>query len=411
MILQVKEMEAAEEENLARFRSDEDSINFRPSPNFKHMKKYLKVHKLDEAMSETNSSSSEENTALLVQNKPEKVNKVSSTAQPPLPPNPPPPDTPTSTVHDMIVTVKQEIDDEYISSTAEMSPGLEHTDKLKATAATIKVDHTEEKPGVTMCRNFARGTCKKGTACIFAHQLILSQLPGVYTFCRNFQNSVCSFPKCKFVHATVFEKEHFFRTGYLPPHALAHLKEATVQQAPPPLPQPEEGPAVLPPVYSGAVPGPSIPCVPPALVQYGAESVAEPEGPNIFNPIPTVTSTVTSPKRVWSEIDEVNSSTGALDSGEPLAKKCKTCDSNELREQMMRAKIENMIRVNKEIAQKIASLKKKNALRAALFRVFLTGDGSNGDKENLSNNTSEWSSVLEMMLRRMKSGMPPDSTS
>ncbi|KAJ8737852.1 hypothetical protein PYW08_000447 [Mythimna loreyi] len=403
MILKTKEMEAAEEENQARFRSDEDSINFRPSPNFKHMKKYLKVHKLDEAMmNETNSSSSEENTSVFVHNKLEKVNNkipVSSAAQPPLPPNPPPPDTPP-----LIVKVKQEIEDEY-TDTTETTP---------TNAATIKVDHSEEKPGVTMCRNFARGTCKKGAACIFAHELILSQLPGVYTFCRNFQNSVCSFPKCKFVHATVFEKEHFFRTGYLPPHALAHLKESTAPpQAPPPLPQSEEAPAVLPPVYTTAAPVPSIPCV-PSLVQYSTETGMEQGAPTIFNPIQSVASVIaTSPKRAWTDIDEVNSATGVLDSGESLAKKCKNCDSNELREQLMKAKVESCTRANKELAQKIALLKKKNSLRASLFRIIFAADGSHitGDKElNLLNNNNDWTSVLDMMLRKVESVLPPDAS-
>ena len=184
-------------------------------------------------MIEANSSIVEPN-ASLGHNQLEKVNNTlgaTAKAQPPLPPNPPPPDSPP-----MIINLKQEIeDDDYKGSTStEISSDFSQSEEIKATAAVIKTDNSEEKPGVTMCRNFARGTCKKGAACIFAHELILSQLPGVYTFCRNFQNSVCSFPKCKFVHATVFEKEHFFRTGYLPPHTLAHLKETTVVQQPPP---------------------------------------------------------------------------------------------------------------------------------------------------------------------------------
>ncbi|KAJ8737853.1 hypothetical protein PYW08_000448 [Mythimna loreyi] len=399
-------MQGAEEENQAKSRSDEELANFRPSPNFKH-KKYLRS-KFEEAMMvEANSSQSG-------QNKLEEVNKVVE-AQPPLPPNPPPPDTPP-----MILNVKQEVEDEeYTCSTTEKSSDLEHLEEVKAAAATIKVDYSEEKPGVTMCRNFARGTCKKGAACIFAHELILSQLPGVYTFCRNFQNSVCSFPKCKFVHATVFEKEHFFRTGYLPPHALAHLKESTAPpQAPPPLPQSEEVTAGLPPVYPNATPTTSIPCVPPAVVQYSAEPVAEPSDPNIFNPLQSATSTITtSPKRAWSELDEVNSATGVLDSGESLAKKCKNCDSNELREQLMKAKVESCARANKERAQKIALLKKKNSLRASLIRIIFSTDGShiNGDKalafHLLNNNSSnDWTSVLDQMLRKVESVMPPDAS-
>ncbi|KAJ8736942.1 hypothetical protein PYW07_000213 [Mythimna separata] len=394
-------MQGAEEENSSKSRSDEELLNHRPSPNFKH-KKYLRS-KFEEAMMvEANSTST-------CHNKLEKVNKVVE-AQPPLPPNPPPPDTPP-----MITNVKQEVeDDEYTCSTTETSSDLEHLEEIK-TAATIKVDHSEEKPGVTMCRNFARGTCKKGTACIFAHELILSQLPGVYTFCRNFQNSVCSFPKCKFVHATVFEKEHFFRTGYLPPHALAHLKEASVQQAPPPLPQPEDATAGLPPVYSNATPNPALPCVPPTVVQYNGEPVSQPSDPNIFSPLLSGTDAITSPKRAWSEIDEVNSSTGVLDSGEPLAKKCKKCHSTELREQLIKAQVETVVRHNKEIANKIEVLNKKNEVRASLIQAFYSTDGLRltGDKE-LSllspNSKNDWTSMLHQILRKMESGMPPDAS-
>lgn len=162
-----------------------------------------------------------------------------SNVQPPLPPNPPPPGTPP-----MIINLKKEIvDDEYQSNDPKSQEYINTEELIKTT---IKTDQETDEPKVIMCRNFVRGTCKKGAACIFAHKLILSQLPGVYTFCRNFQNSVCSFPKCKFVHATVFEKEHFFRSGYLPPHTLAHLKESAAPHLDPTTPQTEGKKSIYP---------------------------------------------------------------------------------------------------------------------------------------------------------------------
>ncbi|KAH9634775.1 hypothetical protein HF086_012641, partial [Spodoptera exigua] len=257
-------MQGTEEEAQAKSRNDEDSINFRPSPNFKHMKKYLKSKFEESNQMSEQSSPTEVTNATMRTNNQEEV-KSNANVQPPLPPNPPPPDTPP-----MIINLKQEIvDDEYQNNDTKSQEFIQ-TDELKTT---IKTDQSEtaEEPKVIMCRNFVRGTCKKGAACIFAHKLILSQLPEVYTFCRNFQNSACTFPKCKFVHATVFEKEYFFRSGYLPPHTLAHLKENTAPQ-PVPSPQTEEAPGIAPanvyPLGLAPPPPPSKPCVVPTHLNY-----------------------------------------------------------------------------------------------------------------------------------------------
>ncbi|XP_028170365.1 zinc finger CCCH domain-containing protein 10-like isoform X1 [Ostrinia furnacalis] len=79
-----------------------------------------------------------------------------------------------------------------------------------------------------MCKDWVRGTCARGAACIYAHELDKDQLKGVYRFCRDFENDRCERQVCYFVHATTFEKEHFFRTAFLPPHALHHLKTAVI---------------------------------------------------------------------------------------------------------------------------------------------------------------------------------------
>ncbi|XP_045783690.1 zinc finger CCCH domain-containing protein 10-like [Maniola jurtina] len=101
----------------------------------------------------------------------------------------------------------------------------------------------EETPtDQTICRDFIRGNCKRERNCKYAHKHDLSQLEGVYTFCRNFQNSVCTFANCKYVHATVFEEQNFYRTGVLRAHALHHKVNDMLQPPPPPPPPPPEDP-------------------------------------------------------------------------------------------------------------------------------------------------------------------------
>lgn len=135
----------------------------------------------------------------------------SSEIKPPLPLYPPPD-----------IQIKQESpDDSYetqLETMTEQNTQDNKNDKVEG----------EEKE-VIMCKNFFRGACNRGGSCIFAHKVILSQLKEVYRFCNDFQNSKCTRPKCRFVHATVFEKEHFLRTGYLPSHALEHIKETNKQ--------------------------------------------------------------------------------------------------------------------------------------------------------------------------------------
>ncbi|XP_026739720.1 zinc finger CCCH domain-containing protein 10-like isoform X2 [Trichoplusia ni] len=366
-------MQGSEPEKKSKSRSDEDSINFRPSPNFKHMRKYLKS-KFEEAKEMANPSASNGTPDSTVRHdQREEVNKSTApVVQPPLPPNPPPPESPP------IINLKKEIeDDEY--GTTESNGEFNHAESLLAES--IKTDQSEvaDKPEVTMCRNFARGTCKKGTACKFAHELILSQLPGVYTFCRNFQNSVCTYPKCKFVHATVFEKEHFFRTGYLPPHTLAHLKETNVLQPPPPPPPPEETATDVSQVFANGPPPQTMPCITPGpvLTCAPAPSLEITGDTNIFR---TGVTSSSSPKREWSDSDDFSSSPRDIDSSEPLAKKCKSCDNNEFRYQYNKFKVEKMMRSTEDMNNKIAALNKKSSrLYTVLVTLFKpTPSGNNG---------------------------------
>lgn len=150
--------------------------------------------------------------------------------QPPLPLDPPPPDSPVY----LNVQVKQEIEDTNYQSGCERSPELVNQEPQSNGDTNTAQEKSPEKKKI--CRDYIRGTCIRPT-CRYAHKYDVSQLEGVYTFCRKYQNSVCTYANCKYVHADVFEERHFYRTGILPPHALAHHKQ--VLQPPPPPPPPE----------------------------------------------------------------------------------------------------------------------------------------------------------------------------
>lgn len=186
-------------------------------------------------MENQNSSNEVPNSPSLSHDEQDKVNSSNNSTQvvqPQLPPNPSPESLP-------LINLNKNIIDDGNSST-DNAPDLKQSN-MAITVTNMKTNESEapKKPKVIMCRDYSRGTCRKGASCRFAHKLILSQLPGVYTFCRNFQNAVCTLPKCKYVHATIFEEQHFYRTGHLSPHTLSHLKKRNAQQQPPPLPPPK----------------------------------------------------------------------------------------------------------------------------------------------------------------------------
>lgn len=239
-------------DNCRRLGVDEQSIRFQPSPNFKNMKKFFKS-KIENSESSSQSppnGSLEQTTPNHSLDSPprtlqqmERLSPVKQIVQPPLPLEPPPPDSPPI----IPVPVKEEIiDDEYqenghespnlSTSQADTSPRLSFD---RNSAEPENTPLTTDRPKKTICRDFIRGTCSRAGTCKFAHQCDLSQLSGVYTFCRNYQNAVCTFPHCRYVHATVFQEQEFYRTGILPPQALNHLKKPFYMLPPPPPPPPE----------------------------------------------------------------------------------------------------------------------------------------------------------------------------
>lgn len=75
-----------------------------------------------------------------------------------------------------------------------------------------------------VCRNFLRGSCQRGMACVYRHLQpgeVVSLISSGHdlcrtTFCRDFQKLSCRRPNCKLIHASQDEEEHFRRTGRLP---------------------------------------------------------------------------------------------------------------------------------------------------------------------------------------------------
>ncbi|XP_062532112.1 uncharacterized protein LOC101738733 isoform X2 [Bombyx mori] len=355
---------------------DEDSVNFRPSPNFRLMKKYLKYKIGEESHSPQYHGVAEISEAeAMKRKKHEQTEKV----HPPLPNRPPlPPPEP------LLANFKKEINDD------EETPSI---------TINIKKDPTEnyEKPNdveETMCRNFVRNTCNRGASCRYLHKIIHSQLKGVYKFCIDFENKKCTRAECSYAHATVHEKEHFFRTGYLPPNTLSHIKKKTVL----PPAKTKETSSELSANYTGTTYPHSTTSVPmytnasnismmqnpyekqwpemedkssPEMAYYSGHPSyphststgypnAPPNTPIVQNPYATVMSPT---KRQWTEMEEpVSQPTHEYAEYAEMAgsKKCRNCDVNEFRFQHNKNKIMKMIKDTDDLNHRVGQITKKN---------------------------------------------------
>ncbi|XP_063546725.1 uncharacterized protein LOC134754360 [Cydia strobilella] len=274
-------------------------------------------------------------------------------AQPPLPLEPPP-----TTPIDFSLPHKQEIEDHgYQSRLRSPTLNLHETSEVSSLSLPTDYDTSQVeasvKPEKTMCRDYIRGTCSRAGTCVYAHELILSQLPGVYTFCKNFQNTGCTFPYCKYVHASIFEEQRFYRTGEI---ALAHHKKPppapmpTVLAPPPPPPPEEPAPVPLPvgvPMFANPPPVlvPTVPSVEKPLISCVPPANLEPRTMDDFMIAP--------PPR---DLDH-------------KAKKCKNCDTMEFRLQFNKDKAENMRQSTVELKNKVARLSRKSQ---TLYTVLLS---------------------------------------
>ncbi|XP_063547636.1 formin-binding protein 4-like [Cydia strobilella] len=394
-------------ENCRRLGVDEQFIKFRPSPNFKNMKKFLK-YKIDcsesSSQSPPNGNCEQPNTSesppsnSQPMEKEEQPSPVKPVVHPPLPLEPPPPDK----LPVMPVPIKNEfIENDYPDqesgqespnlstaelSTAELSTAELSTAELSTaelSTAELSAAETEESslrlneehdsqaaetPKVTVCRDFIRGTCVR-VGCRYAHQRDLSQLMGVYTFCRNYQNKVCTLPLCKYVHASVFEEQEFYRTGVLPPRAQYHLKKPFYMlppPPPPPLPEVNSSPPCTPEVLNAVAlrrnpsEKPLISCVPVSKLE------SKPAENDFRHMIQAITSPL---KRDWNSIDPFTSPPRDLDHKQLFTKKCKHCDSTDIRLQYNKEKLEAIEKTSKELKMKSKLLTQKSQ---NLITILLT---------------------------------------
>lgn len=84
-----------------------------------------------------------------------------------------------------------------------------------------------DKSPSRVCRDFLRNVCHRGKRCKYLHERIGDNLTEEYTFCHDYQNGMCNWPGCKFLHCTENEEKHFRTTGELPTHIITRLKNNT----------------------------------------------------------------------------------------------------------------------------------------------------------------------------------------
>ncbi|XP_034195663.2 zinc finger CCCH domain-containing protein 10 isoform X2 [Osmia lignaria lignaria] len=75
-----------------------------------------------------------------------------------------------------------------------------------------------------VCRDFLRNVCHRGKRCKYLHERSEDDPVEEYTFCHDFQNGMCNWPGCKFLHCTEGEEKRFRATGELPAHIMTRLK-------------------------------------------------------------------------------------------------------------------------------------------------------------------------------------------
>ncbi|XP_039763744.1 uncharacterized protein LOC120636360 isoform X2 [Pararge aegeria] len=345
---------------------DEHIIKFKSSPNFKNMKKFIKSRSETTVVGSKAVAKShhipQKTVGNMDSNQYQRADCHKTEVQPPLPLEPPPPDILLESIK-----VKQEIVDlDYEipqkSPLTDDHESSEHTDNTNVHQSKI-------------CRDFIRGTCKREGTCKYAHKYDLTQLEGVYTFCRKFQNSVCTFTNCKYVHATIFEEQHFYRTGMLPPHALQHRANNMMQLPPPPPPHDtfmpnfrinfsHPPPPLRPPnQLEKAILAPPPPICTMETVRYSGDHKHL-----------ITTGHIKGIKREWSNSDTRQPFAAPpcdLVYNERLSKKCKHCDIMEFRLDHNLKKLYEMRDSKNMLMKKTETLEKQSAkLRSILKKIL-----------------------------------------
>ncbi|XP_034839158.1 uncharacterized protein [Maniola hyperantus] len=395
----------ADTDSCKRVGVEEHLIKFKPSPNFKNMKKFIK------SRSETTIMGAPAPPALGAPDPPPPPNLgrmevhhmlrpdwQRPEVQPPLPLDPPPPDyIPNLQVKQEIVDTEYEANN---SSLRQEGQELNPTDQ--------NVDHSNE-----ICRDFIRGTCKREGTCKYAHKHDLSQLEGVYTFCRKFQNSVCTFAHCKYVHATVFEEQHFYRTGVLPAHVLQQKMNNMLQPPPPPPPEDPVQPFNMdftnpPPPLRNELEKPMISCIPASSMASSMEAPSYMG--EIHNQMPLPTQSTSPLKRDWNTMETFAAPPCELAYTEPVSKKCKHCDIMDFRLDHNKNKLKKMLHSKEQLSKKTALLDKQSEkLRSLISELLRPTISSKAQSHNLNGLGGDKDSTAQSVLEQLNSFLSANS--
>ena len=91
-----------------------------------------------------------------------------------------------------------------------------------------KDNHSEEKKGDNVCRDFLRNVCRRGDRCKFSHpggdtggegggEGGGAKLQDKMEFCHDFQNNRCNRSQCRFIHCPADVETEFNKSGMHPP--------------------------------------------------------------------------------------------------------------------------------------------------------------------------------------------------
>ncbi|KAK0083129.1 hypothetical protein PV325_009299 [Microctonus aethiopoides] len=86
------------------------------------------------------------------------------------------------------------------------------------------LNSTSDSGSSRVCRDFLRNVCHRGKRCKYLHERSNDNPIEEYTFCHDFQNGMCNWPGCRFLHCTENEEKHFRATGELPSHIVNRMK-------------------------------------------------------------------------------------------------------------------------------------------------------------------------------------------
>ena len=102
--------------------------------------------------------------------------------------------------------------------------------KEKRSYASANAVNSSFVKGNSICRDFLRNVCHRGKRCKYFHERSDEDAVCEYTFCHDFQNGICNWPGCKFLHCTEAEEKQFRITGELPSHIFNQLRNTGEKQ-------------------------------------------------------------------------------------------------------------------------------------------------------------------------------------